>query len=199
MRLVIAGSRSTPHREAVAQVRAAYNSYLKLFPAPTTIIHGDAKGIDAAAKSIFTSRLEVVPFSANWDLYGKAAGPIRNQEMARAADTLLAIWDGDSKGTKSMINCMREQRKPVIVTHPNTEGRIWLSYGITPAEICRYKGWEPGTVLDYQGDLYKITRIDEADVWGYRANLGVDKFDGKETWLSIHWEMEDVTSLLAEG
>ena len=33
----------------------------------------------------------------------KAAGPKRNEQMANDADTLIAFWDGESKGTRDMI------------------------------------------------------------------------------------------------
>lgn len=42
-------------------------------------------------------------FPANWAKFGKAAGPIRNAEMAEYADALIAFWDGKSDGTGDMI------------------------------------------------------------------------------------------------
>lgn len=36
--------------------------------------------------------------------FGKAGGPIRNKEMARYADALIAFWDGVSRGTADMIS-----------------------------------------------------------------------------------------------
>ena len=56
----------------------------------------------------------VKPFPADWDTYGKAAGPIRNREMADYADVLIAFWDGQSTGTGNMIN---EAYKRQIKTH----------------------------------------------------------------------------------
>lgn len=45
----------------------------------------------------------VRPFPANWDKYGKSAGPIRNGEMATYAVLanagLITVWDGVSRGT----------------------------------------------------------------------------------------------------
>ena len=52
---------------------------------------------------------DVIPFYANWDLHGIAAGPIRNHEMGDYAKAgpdgggLIAFWDGASRGTKDMI------------------------------------------------------------------------------------------------
>ncbi len=43
-------------------------------------------------------------FPANWTAYGMSAGYKRNQQMAENADALIALWDGESKGTKHMID-----------------------------------------------------------------------------------------------
>ena len=48
--------------------------------------------------------IKVMRFPANWKKYGKKAGPIRNETMAKNAEGLVAIWDGQSRGTTSMIN-----------------------------------------------------------------------------------------------
>jgi hypothetical protein len=56
-------------------------------------------------------------FPANWDKYRKAAGIIRNEEMAAYADGLIAFWDGESRGTKHMIDTMRKLKKPVVVVY----------------------------------------------------------------------------------
>jgi hypothetical protein len=46
----------------------------------------------------------VKKFPADWDRYGKSAGPVRNGQMARYAQRLIAFWDGKSTGTKNMID-----------------------------------------------------------------------------------------------
>ena len=43
-------------------------------------------------------------FPADWKTHGKAAGMIRNKQMAEYATHLVAFWDGESKGTKNMID-----------------------------------------------------------------------------------------------
>lgn len=50
----------------------------------------------------------VTPFPADWSKYGKKAGPIRNEEMAKYADALIAFWDGKSKGTQNMIELAKK-------------------------------------------------------------------------------------------
>lgn len=43
-------------------------------------------------------------YPANWDEHGRAAGPIRNEEMAKKATHCVTFWDSKSKGTRSMID-----------------------------------------------------------------------------------------------
>ncbi|WP_197026348.1 hypothetical protein [Polaribacter sp. Hel_I_88] len=47
-------------------------------------------------------------FPAEWNKFGKAAGPVRNKEMAIYADALIAFWDGKSRGTKNMIQLAKQ-------------------------------------------------------------------------------------------
>ena len=54
-------------------------------------------------------------FPADWDKHGRAAGPIRNKQMADYADVLIAVWDGKSRGTKNMIDEMNKLMKPVYI------------------------------------------------------------------------------------
>lgn len=71
---------------------------------PTAIICGEARGADLLGKQYAHKHgIEVLSFPAEWDLYGKRAGYLRNEEMADHADALVAFWDGKSKGTKHMI------------------------------------------------------------------------------------------------
>ena len=48
-------------------------------------------------------------FPADWDKHGKSAGYKRNLEMAENADALIAFWDGESRGTKHMIDIAKEK------------------------------------------------------------------------------------------
>jgi len=79
------------------------------------IISGGAKGIDKLAYDYYqyliyekyNSFLDppsiiYTEYEALWEEHGKAAGPIRNAQMAMNADGLLLIWDGVSKGSLSM-------------------------------------------------------------------------------------------------
>lgn len=55
------------------------------------------------------------PFPADWDKYGKPAGPIRNKEMAdKGAEMCVAFNKGDSEGTTGMMALARERNIPVF-------------------------------------------------------------------------------------
>lgn len=73
-------------------------------PQDITIISGGAKGADSLAIEWAKARgvtYEVHP--AQWDVHGKAAGPIRNQEMIDAGIDLLVAFPG-GRGTAHMIS-----------------------------------------------------------------------------------------------
>ena len=68
------------------------------------VVSGTAYGADKLGERYATSRgLNILRFPPDWNKYGKAAGYIRNVEMAKNANGLVAFWDGESKGTAHMI------------------------------------------------------------------------------------------------
>lgn len=69
------------------------------------IVSGGARGADTLAERYaFGCGLNFRRFPADWDKNGRAAGIIRNSEMAEYATHLIAFWDGKSRGTKHMID-----------------------------------------------------------------------------------------------
>lgn len=102
-RIIVAGSRTIQSDRVVEQ---RISRVLEGKPQSTVpvFVTGDAKGVDQSAQVFAdTFNFEHRLFEAEWETYGKAAGPKRNREMADFADTLIAIWDGSSRGTESMI------------------------------------------------------------------------------------------------
>lgn len=69
------------------------------------IISGGARGADSLGEQYAKERgYELQSHPADWDKYGKSAGYRRNKEMAEVADACICFWDGQSKGTKHMID-----------------------------------------------------------------------------------------------
>ncbi len=115
MKLIIAGSRKWSHSAALALVRSALEEKFRdVFSRMTELVSGGCRGIDAAAEDYcYKIGKPSKTFIAEWDTYGKAAGPIRNRQMAEYADELLLIWDGKSRGSASMKREMERLGKPV--------------------------------------------------------------------------------------
>lgn len=68
------------------------------------VISGKAKGADTLGERFAKEwNFPVIEMSADWDKNGKAAGPIRNEEMAKIATHCIVFWDGKSSGSKNMI------------------------------------------------------------------------------------------------
>jgi len=83
---------------------------------PTLIISGGARGIDSLAESYAEAKgIPKQIFNAEWDVYGKRAGFLRNEQMGKEADALIAIWDSKSRGTKNMIEIMQSLSKKVYI------------------------------------------------------------------------------------
>jgi hypothetical protein len=113
LRILITGSREWTGRTAI---RRALEAVLEQCAgdcfehiSEVTVVHGAARGADRIAGEVATElgcTVEVHP--ANWDRYGKAAGPIRNLEMIRqGADVCLAFPLGPSRGTRHAMAAAR--------------------------------------------------------------------------------------------
>lgn len=82
----------------------------------TCVVSGCASGVDSFGEEIAKkNNIPIDPYPADWTKYGKAAGPIRNKLMAENAEALLAIWDGQSKGTLDMIKTAQKMKLKVWV------------------------------------------------------------------------------------
>lgn len=105
--IIIAGSRDISDYEVVRQAVVA-SGYWKEFRRSIEVVCGMARGVDKLGYEFGKKNgLVVHEFPADWKTHGKAAGYIRNSEMANFAKAeegrLLAVWDGKSTGTKGMV------------------------------------------------------------------------------------------------
>jgi hypothetical protein len=78
-------------------------------PQTSQIISGGAKGVDACARDwALAHGVPLREFLPQYEVYGRAAPLRRNLTIIRHADLVLAFWDGQSRGTKYVIeNCKR--------------------------------------------------------------------------------------------
>lgn len=81
-----------------------------------TVVSGTARGADQMGERYANERgYPIQRFPPDWEHDGKAAGFIRNAQMAGVADALVAFWDGHSKGTSNMIDVARKHDLPVRI------------------------------------------------------------------------------------
>ncbi len=114
-RVIIAGTRSFNDYELL---RDSCNNLLseKQRTHTVAVISGTARGADQMGERYARERgFQLRRFPADWEQYGKSAGHIRNAKMADNADALIAFWDGESKGTKNMIDNARRKGLAVKV------------------------------------------------------------------------------------
>lgn len=112
MKLLIAGSRTIEISNSELSLLIHKYDLME-----TEIVSGGAIGIDTCAINWAKEvGIQHTIFYPGWKQHGKFyAAYVRNNKMANYADILLAIWDGKSRGTKHMIDAMRELGKPVYV------------------------------------------------------------------------------------
>ncbi len=113
VKVIIAGTRSLVD---AALVEDAMSKFQQDGYTPTEIVSGGASGVDKLGEEWARRyHIPVRVFAADWNRYGRSAGPRRNETMALYADALVAIWQGDSPGTRNMIANMRVLKKIVSV------------------------------------------------------------------------------------
>lgn len=107
MKVIIAGSRGISDLKEVT---------LAMFECPfkaTEVVSGAARGVDTLGEEWAEKhKIPVTQFPAIWKtngIFDKSAGYKRNLKMAEYADGLVAIWDGNSKGTKHMIDIAKSK------------------------------------------------------------------------------------------
>jgi hypothetical protein len=108
MKIVVAGSRNFDDYQ---RLKSVLNELIgDTQKENIEIVSGTANGADKLGEKYASETgLKVVRFPANWDLYGRRAGYLRNVEMAKYGTHCVCFWDGVSKGTSHMINIAKNE------------------------------------------------------------------------------------------
>jgi len=111
MRVAIIGSRKIEYSEKIIKL------LLNNIPCGCSeIVSGGAVGIDRlAAKTAQLLDIHTVEIRPDYQSFGKAAPLVRNRDIARYADCVMALWDYKSCGTRSVILDCLESGKPVRI------------------------------------------------------------------------------------
>lgn len=139
LHIIVCGDRFWRERGSILQVMRILRDNLGTY----VVIEGEAPGVDAMARSIaeLDLNLPFKPFPADWTLYGKAAGPIRNAEMLKIgqADGVVAFHTDlqRSRGTAGMLKLAGKAGLPTWIC---TEGPIALADFIVDLRRVQMRG-----------------------------------------------------------
>ena len=119
MKLIIAGTRTFNRYDILEKYAEEYIE--KHEGKEVEVVSGHAEGADKLGEKFAVEKgYPLTIFKANWNKYGKAAGPIRNEEMAKYATHCIMFWDGKSPGTRNMNHLASEyDLKPAIILYEN--------------------------------------------------------------------------------
>jgi hypothetical protein len=109
MRVLVCGGRDFDDYALVA------NTLSGLPMRPIAIIHGGARGADALADRWAKARhVAIEEFRADWKMYGRAAGPMRNARMIDEGRPDLLVAFAGGAGTRDMVRQARAAGVQVI-------------------------------------------------------------------------------------
>ena len=116
MKIGIVGSRKFTDFEL-------FNNAMGVFFQPAThnvelIVSGGDEGADTLAE-LYADRngIKTKIIKPDWKKHGKQAGFIRNAEIVKESDVIIAFWDGQSRGTQDSIAKAKMFKKPTIIIY----------------------------------------------------------------------------------
>lgn len=121
-RILITGSRDWSDEKAIENAIIDLSNWYPFQWEDVVIVHGDCPtGADAIAQR-FAEEVGLITerHPADWNKFGKFAGPKRNMEMVDlGADVVLAFPKGVSKGTRGCLKYAQEAGLTVKVYEDN--------------------------------------------------------------------------------
>lgn len=138
MRLLICGDRKWNDYEMIANALREIR--------PSLLIEGEANGADIISRiEAEILGIPVLKFPADWNKYGKSAGPIRNTQMLKEGkpDMVIAFHDNieSSKGTKHMVTIANRANIPTKI--------LGHSLQLSPTDKCGMMKEIIGNIWDW--------------------------------------------------
>lgn len=114
IKVVVAGSRGFEDYELLKNTLD--QELFEYDPSEIQIVSGGADGADTLGERYQKEHgCSLKQFIPDWDRFGDSAGHRRNADMAVYGDWVFCFWDGQSKGTRGMIELARRAGKRLVV------------------------------------------------------------------------------------
>ena len=119
MKIAVVGARAYPDKEHVQR-------FVRFWPGDWELVSGGASGVDTFAQDAAAAQHRpYTVFYADWDRVGKAAGMMRNSQIADECDACVAFIYGPSRGTMDTVRKCVALGKPVWVLNIGDEPPTW--------------------------------------------------------------------------
>lgn len=111
MKVLICGGRDYIDEFKLGATMDTLTRYQKI----TLVIEGEARGADTLGRVWGESRgIPVDKYPAQWDKYGRKAGPIRNVQMLEEGKPDLVVAFGGGTGTNHMVSIAKAKGIKVL-------------------------------------------------------------------------------------
>ena len=131
--IIIAGSRTFNDLKTLTDATDKFLATIARmhFGRNVTVISGTAQGADKLGeKYAGMHKYKVTQMPADWERFGKRAGYLRNEEMAKIAHACIVFWKDQSHGSKNMIEIARAKGIPTAVIEPAGNGFTATYYNL---------------------------------------------------------------------
>lgn len=124
-RLIVAGSRGFWSQDLMN--RTLDHLLQNKQPDEIEIVSGGARGADRSAIIYTHNRgYKLTVMNAEWNKFGRSAGYRRNQQMADYADACVVFWDGESRGSKHMMDIAKRMDMPLrVIRYRSQQGELF--------------------------------------------------------------------------
>ncbi len=125
MKLAIIGSRGIDDAGFIEQKLDEYAAQLRI----NSIVSGGAKGVDSIAEAwAKRNGIQTIILKPDYENYEPQIAPLlRNEDIVKACDLLVAFWDGKSRGTDYTVRAARKANKlfKIFVKHHKSGWVNW--------------------------------------------------------------------------
>jgi hypothetical protein len=144
MNVVVAGSRNFNNSAFINEILK------KELSKDDIIVSGMARGVDTEAYwYAHRNNHKCIEMPADWNRYGRRAGMVRNGEMLKIAEKLIAVWDGVSVGTKHSMDQAKARGIPTIVYRTDAPAS---EPGPVTEPVVNETAYEGGGIFDGEED-----------------------------------------------